>query len=265
MSDMYIVVPSTTPYPNNSPTDFTAQLGTTIYLDKPHELGLTEINFKNGYRKLNAKHDRTFRWVDIMNSDQVIHQPEDVWNNLATMATLEIPNIQYKNIQEILSAINNAIRGYINALDLLITPIQIVFINLENKVMFENQDNHQYLNFNNELSKILGLEKDLWYGHVSPEPGGNVNFAPHISHLHICTNIIEPEIVGNQKMGLLRHVTTAKEEIGTYVNKIFNKPYYKKIQHRSINLIRIWMLDERGEVPSIGNSEVIVVLHLKPI
>ena len=265
MKDFYITIPSTSPYPNNTSTDFTAQLESPIYLNSSYEIALTEINFKNGYRHLNAIYDRQFRWVYIPNASDTLKQSQDVWNYVSNIVTLEIPNDSYKNIQEILRAINQAIKTYTDTLDMDLEPINLIYLERRDAIYCRTKDANQYINFNYKLSHILGLSKDKWYGHLSPKPKGNTDFVSHLSHLHVYCDIIEPQYVNNQKHNLLRQVITAKEDIGTYVNKIFNKPYYKKIQHRTFASIRIWLLDELGQIPSIGDFEVIVVLHLKPV
>ena len=266
MEDIYITIPSSSPYLNNSSTDFTVQLETPIYLNKPYEVALTEINFKNSYRRLNAENDRVFRWTFIYEGRNKIKKIEDVWKyHLPQMETFKIPNVDYKNINEIITAVNNEISNYISTLNTQLHPIHLLLKENKNKIHVNHKDVNQYINFNYTLSKIFGFDKDTWYGFRKSLSDYNIDFVPHLSHLHIYCDIIEPQVVNNQKVSLLRHVITAKEEIGSYVNKIFNKPYYKKIQHNSLNLIRIWLLDELGQVPSIGNSEVIVVLHFKPI
>lgn len=270
MKDFYLTIPSTTPFPGNSSTDFTAELNTPIYLEKNYEIALSELSFRNGYRRLYNENDRTFKFVF---TEKDIPDYNAIWENATedSIVYLVIPNHFYTSIDEIILEINKVLQEEVYKIqekrEIRTNPLQIRYDQNSHKIHLKIRPGHghQYINFNSILAEILGLKPYIWYGELYNEIDNFINYTPHVSHLRVFCNIIEPEIVGDQKMNLLRHVITSKEKIGSYVNKNFINLYYKKIQQRSFNSIRIWILDEEGRIPALGNSEIIAVLHLKPV
>ena len=271
MKDFYLTLPSTTPYPGNTVTNFKVQFQNPIYLDGQYEMALSEIHFLNRYRRLNARSDRVFLFGEIRsdNIDQVNNtnnnDVNNIWEYLGdNILSLTIPNIYYSSIEKIVEIINTIIME--NSKQPHTQSIKLIYNQLSNSIEISpDVGKKQYLKFSYALAEILGLKDTIWYGYLFNDVYSIVNYIPNISYLNVFCDVIEPEFVGNTKQNLLRNIVTHKENIGSYVNKVFLNPYYKKITHRDFNTIHIWILDELGRTPAIGCSELIIILHLKPI
>ena len=270
MKDFYLTLPSTTPYIGNTVTDFKVQFQNPIYLNSQYEMGLSEIHFLNAYRRLNAFSDRVFLFGEIRQSDidEVNNNNNNDVNNIweyldNNILSLSIPNIYYNTLASIIETINTIIVE--NSTQLPTQTIKLQYNERTNSIeILPDTEKRQYLKFSYTLAKILGLNEKLWYGHLHNEVNSTTNYTPNVSYLNVFCDIIEPEFVGGTKQNLLRNIITHKENIGTYVNKVFINPYYKKITHRTFNTIHIWILDELGRTPAIDCSELVVILHLKP-
>ena len=273
MKDFYLTLPSTTPYPGNTVTDFKVQLQNPIYLDRQYEMGLSEIHFLNAYRRLNENSDRVFLFGEIRtnnideinNNNNNNNDVNNIWEYLDNnILSLTIPNIYYTTLDMLIGMINTIIIE--NSTQVSTQSISLQYNKQSNSIeILSDTEKRQYLKFSYALAKILGLKDNLWYGHLFNKVDSIVNYIPNISYLNVFCNVIEPEFVGNTKQNLLRNIITHKENIGTYVNKVFIRPYYKKIIHRSFNTIHIWILDELGRTPAIDCSELVIIVHLKPI
>ena len=251
MDDFYVTLPSSTPYPGNTITDFRVQLESPInFKGNNYMVALTEIHFKNDYHYLHYENDRKF-FIGYQSKGEI---------RVSYLRT--IPKYYYYNIGELLDIINHSIEEKNNELNLQ-SSISLEYNKRENRIHINPAENKkQFLYFERKLGEILGFQPKQWYN-----DGDNnvreVNFIPNSSQFYVTSNIVEPEVVSNTKMNLLRRVIVTDETIGSYVTKVYDRPYYKTIVTPEINTIHIQIYDQQGDSPPFECAEIIIVLHFK--
>lgn len=81
-------------------------------------------------------------------------------------------------------------------------------------------------------------------------------------NLFLCSDITQDTYVGNMKLPVLRMLTTNSQ--GSVITKDINKVIWLKVTRRSINYLRLYICDDKGELVSLGNKRLNCTLLFIP-
>jgi hypothetical protein len=83
------------------------------------------------------------------------------------------------------------------------------------------------------------------------------------SYVHVYTDIISPQIVGDKLVPLLRAINTSNKKYGDLISICFNPPYYVPVSQNRIPSVEIKLTNEMGFQIRFGTGRVQTVLKLK--
>ena len=161
----------------------------------------------------------------------------------------------YTSMAELIEAINTAMHkdlGNTNISFSLNQRTQEVNVTLAKK---------HYIMLYGQLSKMLG------YG------GEDINIeksseSPYVSDLHdiasifVYCNIVQPQIVGNTSVPLLRTIAVSGES-GDVITKTFNNIQYVPVHTKSFKNIEIFLRTDTGDPVPFERGKVIAILYFR--
>lgn len=243
-------------FPTNSNTNFRIRLPHRLQLGRDWRVALGDISFSNALYTIN-KEQSIFIVIQGCDSKE-IEEREPHEDDQHFVVKLE-PGI-YQTIDELLIAINNEVRSSF----LLVSQSKFPLFSLDSRgvvristgfVTIADHDVRRIYvkSLNPSLRQILGTER---YG---------------FPYLHAChtniycySNIVNPRVVGNVTVPLLRQVDTKiHEPYGTQVHQIFRKPLFCELSTYEIDEIEVQLLDDTGVPPVIQFGNVILTLIFK--
>jgi hypothetical protein len=118
------------------------------------------------------------------------------------------------------------------------------------------------LNFSTDLANILGLSPNVGYythaaGLVLGEHKASISSNRPYRTTYVYTNIIEPVIVGNVKVRLLRMV----ESDGGHA--VFTSPIYVPLQTKNFDTMEVNIMSDTGQPLPFLQGKSVVVLHFR--
>jgi hypothetical protein len=243
-------------FPNNCNTNFRIRLPHRLQLGRDWRVALGDISFSNALYTIN-KEQSIFLVIQGCNY-KTIGEREPHEDDQQFIIKIE-PGI-YQTIDELLITINNEIRSSF----LIVSQSELPLFSLDSRgavrittgfvTLAEDDIRRIYVkSVSPSLRQILGTER---YG---------------FPYLHAChTNIycycdiVNPRVVGNVTVPLLRQVDTKiHEPYGSQVHQIFRKPLFCELSTYEINEIEVQLLDDTGVPPVIQFGNVILSLIFK--
>lgn len=243
-------------FPNNFNTNFKIRLPHRLQLGADWKIALGDISFSNALYTINKEQAII---LVIQGCDyRIIGEREPHEDDQHFVVKIE-PGI-YQTIDELLLAINNEIKSSF----VLVSQSELPVFSTDSRgavrittgfvTLAEDDVRKIYVkSLSPSLCQILGTER---YG---------------FPYLHAChTNIycycdiVNPRVVGNVTVPLLRQVDTkVHEPYGTQVHQIFRKPLFCELSTYEIDEIEIQLLDDTGIPPVIQFGNVILTLIFK--
>ena len=141
-------------------------------------------------------------------------------------------------------------------------------LNKSELFQFKVRENVRSIKFDGILTKTLGLEKQYYY-RVKPDAVEFKGFRipkiiDHHQQMFIYSNIIEPLIVGDVKVSLLKSIWLEKYENDEVVQIIVKNPMYLPVALSYINNIEINIRDDSGKLIKFANdSKTHLTLHFR--
>ena len=121
--------------------------------------------------------------------------------------------------------------------------------------------------FSTHLANIMGLEPNVTYytrhaGFTLGEYKADVRSNRPYRTAYVYTNVIEPVIVGNVKVRLLRTVEMNGNG-AEVVHAVFTSPIYVPIQTKNFDVIEINIMNDTGQPLPFLQGNSMVVLHFR--
>ena len=280
MSDFYITLPSNVNTSDRT-NHFSVNLPKKLELDGQWEVALSEIQYPFSWNNVSGAlqpDDTTDNWIDVI--FQTGHQ-----------ATLFVPPGYYDNVETLIKGIEfgrskmkkSLKRSYSeNAKIKKLNPKKfsklktIVPFNIEKdadafiftynstlkRMVFKSQpDLIKRVLLSDQLRYMMGYDtlslegKTVW-GKYNPDMRNG------FYSLYVYCDIVEPQMVGNTIVPLLRtvHIDGKHEDI---MEKLYQSPHYVPINKKQIERISIEIHNDRDQLVPFDFGKVLVKLHFR--
>jgi hypothetical protein len=226
-------------YPDNKITNFKVKLAKRLNLNEKWRVGLSEISFTNSLYTIDRE-EKVYIYVE--GSEETLTAP------------ITIPPQVYRSVNELVNVINERVS---DASAIRQVP-ELVFENDKitidpGEISVAGQVKQVKLKFSPTLDNILGTSR---YGRAFLN-------ARH-SNLFVYANIVQPRIVGQVNVQLLRQVDSQNNKpFGAHISHIFKRPYYCKLSNNDIEEIEIQLLDDAGRPPLFKLGTITLTLTFK--
>ena len=259
---MYISLPSDSSlkyFPNNIISKYTVKLpGELNFNREKYEVGLVSCNWTKSFHNIETTEIKVY---DFTNSDEI---PK----------TATLPGKNYKNVQELLDAINKQINAAIADEDSFVTPDQnaLVFkLDEFGKVGFEQMDDtYQYgIDIPVRLFTKLGFVPPDGYNHkaylvahgMCAESFPDLNAG--LNSIYVYCSIMEPSrIVGDDLWPVLR-ILPVVDNTGNTIHYQPNNIEYFPLRLDHFSEISIELRDEIGVLVPFNFGKVVIDIHIK--
>lgn len=260
--EMYVVLPSNvnsyTSIPNKT-SEFITLLPVPLQLDRSWSVALTEISyphsFKDGIHGINCDYK-----VGIANLET--EEPAVIYDACSQKGY----DKTFYNFKDLIESLNEnkplLFKGWF-----IIDDTKRIKI-----ILYEGES----IQLSKELSDILGFKKEKYFhvhgvrkldkkkvfsyeilSEMKPDIRMNTN------NLFIYCNLVEPYLVGDRKLNLLRTVPVEHNTNEQYVSKAFEMPRYLRLSSEYFQSIEIKITNSLGENIQFEWGKVILSLHFK--
>ena len=292
MSTFYITLPSNSSmeyFPNNTLSNYVTKLPQPFDLKGEWEVGLSEIQFPITWYNLNENESRLHvtMYDDTQQFIQAFVSPP--------IGHYEHPNVLIKQINEAIAKIElftRAIRFSYNEISRKITITfdkkTIAMASLKMSKGLADLLGFEYSKFDNIVKPIkeksstsMQSRSDLANNVVETLfelPDGQVELIPFNSYsytgskvcdlqrgfnsLYVYCDIVEPTVVGDVKVPLLRCVNISGKHEET-VDRIYKTVHYVPLHRKQFDSIDINIRDDTGRSVPFQRGKVIVTLHFR--
>ena len=274
MTDFYLTLPSNSNV-SNSTCKFSTRLPRKIELKGSWEVALVEIQYPYSWNNIFGQqgNEAGDNWLDV-----VFH------NNF--IATIFVPPGYYGTIHELLDAIEY---GKARASESLLNRLKQEEAPPKEKNDYEPLPKHikavkrgfhltydetlkrvrlkrfpkrvKHIELSRRLQYMLGFEdsglfKDKDVARYTPDLRGG------FYSLHVYCDLVEPQIVGDSLVPLLRCVHVEGNH-GDIVEKMFESPHYIPVLPSEISQVSVEIKDDRNQFVPFDFGKVVVKLHFK--
>jgi hypothetical protein len=242
----YVTLPSNSSlqfYPNNTCTNYVSKLKSTIELEGPHEVALSEISFP-------------FNWTPVIDGGIIVRN-----NKLKTHETIKLTWTIDQNINEIIDYLNKTLHkksfahffSYNSQ-----TYIISVFIPNDFAIEFVGST-HKELGFKFKIIEA-SPRNNLFHASTPIPPIAN-----KLSSIFVYTDIIDHQFVGDSFAPLLRTISVPNSlRYGDNINHNNIQPHYVPVCKANFDNIEIDLRSDTGEPIQFASGKVIVKLHFRP-
>ena len=235
-SDFYLVLPSNSSmdvHPNNTLAQYITNLPRRISLYGEWECGLTEIHYP---------HD----WYNVRNARMVVEHEESVHN-------VFLDDGYYDSPETLVEALN------------LDKPSRVTFsydsVTQKVRAHFKRQTKFRLYG---DLSDILGFNKitsDADHSITLPA-NSVVDLRRGFESLYVYSNMVEPRVVGDKTVPLLRIVPITGQH-GDMVTTRFDHVQYIPVMSREFGTIETEIRDDTGRLVPFERGKVTVTPHFR--
>ena len=274
MTHFYLTLPSNSSqlyFPDNTLTEYTTKLASTIELTDEWEVGLAEIMFPRSWYTIPRQGLKIL--VDC--SHCVAEFETDPFRHKRDYNYIQIylKGGYYNTMEELTQELNQAAirafdytRIYVTTGDPIAPPVFDYVANA--KQVRVTMISGMSIEFPPELVTVLGF---------SPEqnPIGNestqtltirgehsCDLQAGIHSLYVYCDVLQFTHVGNIKAPLLR-VVDSGGEAGGVVTRYYERPRYIPLQKKNFDSIQIIIRDDLGEKIQFENGKVLLTLHFR--
>jgi len=266
---------SSSPYFQNTPSNFKVQLAQNLELEGKWEVGLTEITFQQSWKNLDSD-CHVHLWYKVKGADGIFI-PEHAKELAPIFEILQKNRVtaleqgdSYKLHKIRLSAGNYKSPG-----DLLIelmkqakqndADMQIYYDRFGKRMRIRGPTAIS-IEKNKQLVKAFGLKDPIGQTadievYDAPIKGHDCSMSM-IQALYVYADIIEYSRVGDAMVPNLRTVPVTGEH-GDNVNQTFLRPYYIPVSRGYISAVEIHIASTSGTEIPFDKGEVICVLHFR--
>ena len=285
MSDFFLTLPSNVTKEDKT-NNFSVRLPKTIRLDGQWEAALVEIQYPYSWKNISGgfdSHDMTDNWIDITFKNGFV-------------VTVFVPPGYYSDVNELLKAIDY---GKEQASEKITKTFKYHYMDKKIEEISEPKllsgaiipeilpehakDVYEFLiNFDKTIKRtslklnpgkitqvqiseklkyMLGFEYDKFF--ISRTLA---KYLPDMKNgfysLYVYCDLVDPQIVGNSVVPLLRHVHVSGLH-GEIIEKIFQSPHYLPVIKKEIDRIKIEIKDDRYQFVPFDFGKVVAKLHFR--
>lgn len=256
-SQFYLTLPSnssTNDFPDNGPAAFTTMLPHSIKLAGKWEVAIVEVFFPNTlYNVLPERNNvyierkerkENYEKYDLV--DEVYAKPIE-----PGLYTIERLVDSINSIEEVKSCVMFSVAH---------TPERTKRLDVRSTgKMFS-------IYFSSHLTKILGLKDGLKIegSGITGITNENVCYSDYV---YIYTDIIQPQLVGDVSVPLLRIIQLNKEKyvMGSQTRVEFQNPHYVPLEKYDFSTIEIYLYDDKGKLITFAHGTSCVKLHFRKL
>jgi len=242
MSEFYITLPSNAcmnTFPDNSLTNYVIKLDRPLRLEKNWVVGLVEMHYPNS-------------WDNVNDGSVYLFQ-----RNPKSVKLMRLKPGRYRTIKDVTSAVHRCLSSFG-----IEKTLSIVHDEIQNFCFVRVADADLQIQLSENLCNILGLEnKKYEFG----ESRGirQCDIAEGFTSLYVYSNIVQPQIVGDVQVPLLRIVPVKEKSKETNQVERFQHVQYLPINNMGTETIEVVIKRDNGIPPSFRSGKVIITLHLK--
>ncbi len=277
MTHFYLTLPSNSSqqfFPDNTLTEFTTKLPSTIQLKNEWEVGLAEIMFPRSWYTIPK--DGLFIVADYRGCDlewkshvssKLQNGKELQVSDLDTAVSIKLRGGFYKTMEEVQQELNFAATAAFDILSVNIKP-PVFYYRTITRRMYITVPAGMSVEFPSLLESILGLtplqnpicnkteEKLTVRGELS------CDLLTGIHALYVYCDLLQFTHVGNIKAPLLR-VVDSGGEAGDVVTRYYERPRYIPLQKKNFDSVQIIIRDDLGEKIQFESGKVLLTLHFR--
>jgi hypothetical protein len=277
MTHFYLTLPSNSSmefFPDNTLTEFTTKLSSTIELTNEWEVGLAEIMFprnwytipKEGFLIDVDHRGCDIRWLHELDTRH--NAGEDVTTVVDTYnVKIKVKGGYYNSMDEFTDELNHAASLAFMNIDVAHTPPVFRYVDITRRIHVTVQPGTR-IEFPPMLESILGLTFDQnpmcnkTSEKITIKGEHSCDLQTGIHALYIYCDLLQFTHVGDIKAPLLR-VVDSGEEAGDVVTRYYEKPRYVPVQKKSFDTIEIVIRDDLGERILFEKGKVLLTLHFR--
>jgi hypothetical protein len=274
MTHFYLTLPSNSShqfYPDNTLTEFTTKLASTVELTNEWEVGLAEIMFPRSWHTIPQNEVRI---VFDCTSCRLKPIPfDDVDPSKKYHIVVELSGSFYSSMEELLREINRATQeAFLPPSDYegdeRTTPAPTFHFLKSEKRVYITLEVGMIITLPPALESILGF---------SPQQNPLVNNALQprsyrgdfaydleagIHALYIYCDLLHFSFLGDIKAPLLR-VVNSNGAAGEVITRYYERPRYVPLQKKNFDSIQILIRDDLGQKIQFESGKVLITLHFR--
>ena len=287
MTHFYLTLPSNSSqqfFPNNTLTDFTTKLASTLELTGEWEVGLAEMMFPRSWYTIPKS--GLYIDVDIEKCNAALNRLKQderkrVMTNQYSAGDDAPPKIHivrlfvtgdfYHSMEELINQMNNAgFRAFIAAREHIGDSINLptFFYRATARKLYVTLPAGMSVKFPPILESILGFSPEqnpICNAHeesTTVRADLSCDLQAGIHALYVYCDLLQFTYVGDIKAPLLR-VVNSGGEAGDVVTRYYERPRYIPLQKKNFDSIQIIIRDDLGEKIQFENGKVLVTLHFR--
>jgi hypothetical protein len=249
----YMTLPSNSSFstfPNNSVSDFRTKLASRINLSsRIYEVAVTEVSYPTNILQFPKNYE--LGWIGLF--DKSTSEFKKVF---LTKESFSNPQELIENIHEVLH------EEFPNR-----TEFVLVYNEETNRIGLSVNENKYTIQFSEKLKSVLGLGEEVhnivfFHNVYNGKYPVDLRAGTYTGYLY--TDIIEPQIVGDNLIQLLR-VFPFEGGANKLTSMVFQNPYYKRLSASEFDTIHVFLRNEVGERIVFASGILTVTLHFREV
>ena len=229
-------------YPDNEIGSYCVKFPQTIDLNGEWEVGLYSVTYPN-------------TWYTLQFQQNHVYYSTDGGKSFWSSAIVDYG--YYTSMPELIESINTAMEKELGN-----TNITFSLSPRTHKINVTMAKNH-YIALYGQLSKMLGFEGgDIKVRKSSESPC--VSDLHDIASIFVYCNIVQPQIIGNASVPLLRTIAVSGKS-GDVITKTFNNIQYVPVQTKSFENIEILLRTDTGDPVPFERGKVIATQYFRKL
>jgi len=183
-------------------------------------------------------------------------QTPAIWDN-----TTHLKEGCYESIWEVVNALNAEDDGY---LSVLYNGSRIMMIAPESELPIKTDERHEF-RLSPSMQRLLGFRKNI----ITLAPGDKFmapaapDFSEGLTSIYVYCDVIEPVIVGDCKVQLLRTLPYRHDSNVEVFNHVFTNLIYTPVQKKHFNTLEVNIMTDTGHPMPFADGKSIIVLHFR--
>ena len=251
-NNFYVVLPSNSShdyYPDNTLTNFKTRLPIEVDLTGEWCVGLAEIQYP-------------YNWVSFERSDNVSFGIADATEMMEVhWHDFFIPPALYADKGELIAPIQEVMRKHPK-----IKKGNLSWDKNTDVVTIDLRDSDVFIRFTRKLKELLGFTDfgSEYYGDVIYQTHAPGTLLKPITALYVYSDVVQPRIVGDARVSLLRTVPVLGE-YGKTIYRSFQDIHYVPILLNSFQNLEVNLNTDTGDYVPFQSGRVVVTLHFKRV
>jgi len=247
----YLTLPSNASldlHPDNTLTRYTTALPQRISLSGQWECGLVEMQYSHSW--YNVTSENTWLGVTLGGATYAVRIDAGYYDTPTTL----------------IRKINKGIRTVVKEKN-----VKLSYSHITQKVTIHMVQNSAFSVYSLDLQNVLGLTQSIY---TSPEDENEKGFTTFIEAesvidlaqgfyaLYVYTSIVEPRVVGDSVVPLLR-IVPIEGKHGDLVSKSFDNVQYVAVLHKEFTTIEVDIRDDTGRPVPFERGRTTVTFHFR--